>query len=184
MERIEPTQLERKLLELPPNADPQKPYLLFENNNWVAEPLISVPELVKKNKLATRSWQNAFSHKTHVKHLKFLNSDFLTTEELQHLFVLERAVFVRPGRFNVMFFYKGGFYAQREVLSLRKDKLLPDHLYENKMSLSQQIEERNIKMGKGSERVFGSIIVDTNALYSRCIEADFGDLSRYKKMLN
>lgn len=116
--------------------------------------------------------------------MKFLNYEYSTTLDTKNQFVLEKAVFVKPGRFNVMFFYKDEFYAYREVLSLRKDKLLPDHLYENKMSQIKKVEQRNIQMGKGSERVFGSILVDVNALYSRCIESDFGDLSRYKKMLN
>ena len=63
-------------MELPPNVDPKRPYILFENNNWVAEPLISVQEIVKKNRLATRNWQNAFFHKTNVKSLRFLNYEY------------------------------------------------------------------------------------------------------------
>ena len=49
IEEIELTQTEKKLLDFPSEIDDSKPYVLYENNNWVAEPLVSVPVFAKNN---------------------------------------------------------------------------------------------------------------------------------------
>ena len=40
---------------------------------------------------------------------------------------------MKAGRQNLIFSYQGRFFASREIVSLRKEKLLPDHLFENKL---------------------------------------------------